>query len=203
MRRLFSGEQVAQLQCLPIAPLACGKAAFTPAIRLGVLLSSAAALPISRWYSLISVYRSTHQCGERGNAAFRRQSAANLTSLAPHVVRRGCKSVTNCRDSWRSHVHRTYIAQRVQFFKIETANVWGRGGRPLVLSLGGLRGILSFEKESIPLKRTPARCGNPPTASGRHNFQALCASKPFKDFFSSRRNTITLRRNGKKYVATR
>ena len=43
------------------------------------------------------------------------------------------------------------IAQRVQFFKIETANVWGRGGRPLVLSLGGLRGILSFEKESIPL----------------------------------------------------
>ena len=67
------------------------------------------------------------------------------------IVRRGCKSVTNCRDSWRSHVHRTYIAQRVQFFKIETANVWGRGGRPLVLSLGGLRGILSFEKESIPL----------------------------------------------------
>ena len=43
-----------------------------------------AALPISRWYSLISVYRSTHQCGERSNAAFRRQSAANLTSLAPH-----------------------------------------------------------------------------------------------------------------------
>ena len=69
---------------MPIAPLACGKAAFTPAIRLGVLLSSAAALPISRWYSLISVYRSTHQCGERSNAAFRRQSAANLTSLAPH-----------------------------------------------------------------------------------------------------------------------
>ena len=80
------------------------------------------------------------------------------------IVRRGCKSVTNCRDSWRSHVHRTYIAQRVQFFKIETANVWGRGGRPLVLSLGGLRGILSFEKESIPLLRTPAWCGNRPPA---------------------------------------
>ena len=60
------------------------KLLFTPAIRLGVLLSSAAALPISRWYSLISVYRNTHQCGERSNAAFRRQSAANLTSLAPH-----------------------------------------------------------------------------------------------------------------------
>ena len=151
-RKFFiASEQLEELQCLPIAPLACGKAAFTPAIRLGVLLSSAAALPISRWYSLISVYRSTHQCGERSNTAFRRQSAANLTSLRLTIVRRGCKSVTNCRDSWRNHVHRTYIAQRVQFFKIETANVWGRGGRPLVLSLGGLRGILSFEKESIPL----------------------------------------------------
>ena len=80
----IASEQLEELQCLPIAPLACGKAAFTPAIRLGVLLSSAASLPISRWYSLISVYRSTHQCGERSNAAFRRQSAANLTSLAPH-----------------------------------------------------------------------------------------------------------------------
>ena len=103
-RKFFiASEQLEELQCLPIAPLACGKAAFTPAIRLGVLLSSAvaqplaallpygcgtplagAALPISRWYSLISVYRSTHQCGERSNAAFRRQSAANLTLLAPH-----------------------------------------------------------------------------------------------------------------------
>ena len=84
-RKFFiASKQLEELQCLPIAPLACGKAAFTPAIRLGVLLSSAAALPISRWYSLISVYRSTHQCGERSNAAFRRQSAANLTSLAPH-----------------------------------------------------------------------------------------------------------------------
>ena len=35
------------------------------------------------------------------------------------------------------------IAQRVQFFKIEAANV--------NLSLGGPRGIFSFEKENIPL----------------------------------------------------
>ena len=151
-RKFFiASKQLEELQCLPIAPLACGKAAFTPAIRLGVLLSSAAALPISRWYSLISVYRSTHQCGERSNAAFGTQSAAKQTSLAPHDSKARLRVVTTRRDSWRSHVHRTYIAQRVQFFKIETANVWGRGGRPLVLSLGGLRGILSFEKESIPL----------------------------------------------------
>ena len=29
----------------------------------------------------------------------------------------------NRRDSWRSHVHRTYIAQRVQLFKIKAGNV--------------------------------------------------------------------------------
>ena len=153
-----------------IAPLACGKAAFTPAIRLGVLLSSAvaqplaallpygcgtplagAALPISRWYSLISVYRSTHQCGERSNAAFRRQSAANLTSLAPHDSKARLQIGHELQGFMAKPCTPHLIAQRVQFFKIETANVWGRGGRPLVLSLGGLRGILSFEKESIPL----------------------------------------------------
>ena len=151
----IASKQLEELQCLPIAPLACGKAAFTPAIRLGVLLSSAvaqplaalppygcgtllasAALPISRWYSLISVYRSTHQCGERSNAAFRRQSAAEVTSLAPHGSKARLIPVTNRRDSWRSHVHRTYIAQRVQLFKIETANVRGQGARPLAFSWG-------------------------------------------------------------------
>ena len=136
-RKFFiASEQLEELQCLPIAPLACGKAAFTPAIRLGVLLSSAAALPISRWYSLISVYRSTHQCGERSNAAFRRQSAANLTSLAPHDSKAQLQAVTNRRDSWRSHVHRTYIAQRVQSFKLQTANVGGRGVLPSSFSRG-------------------------------------------------------------------
>ena len=112
-RKFFiASEQLEELQCLPIAPLACGKAAFTPAIRLGVLLSSAAALPISRWYSLISVYRSTHQCGERSNAAFGRQSAAEQTSLAPHDSKARLRVVTNRRDSWRSHVHRTRLPAR-------------------------------------------------------------------------------------------
>ena len=65
------------------------------------------------------------------------------------TVRRGCKTVTIRRDSWRSHVHRTYIAQRVQFFKIETANVWGRRGRPLVLSLGGYKGGYSLSRKRV------------------------------------------------------
>ena len=129
-RKFFiASEQLEELQCLPIAPLACGKAAFTPAIRLGVLLSSAAALPISRWYSLISVYRSTSQCGERSNAAIshavcrRCERHSRLT-----IVRRGCERQRLAEASWRSHVHRTHTAQRVQSFKNKTRNVGGRGG---------------------------------------------------------------------------
>ena len=158
-RKFFiASEQLEELQCLPIAPLACGKAAFTPAIRLGVLLSSAAALPISRWYSLISVYRSTHQCGERSNAAFRRQSAANLTSLAPHDSKARLRVVTSSRGSWRSHVHRTYTAQRVQLFEPQTANVRGQGARPLAFSWGSKGAILSRERMA-PLSASPHGVG--------------------------------------------
>ena len=61
-----------------------GVAAFEAAIRF-------ASAPTTRCRSAslvevqpISVYRQSHQCGERSKAAFRRQSAARQTSLAPH-----------------------------------------------------------------------------------------------------------------------
>ena len=58
------------------------------------------------------------------------------------------------------------IPQAAQLFTCRSANVRGRGERPLVLSLGGLRGILSFEKESIPLYPCSAkRC--PPLRAAR------------------------------------
>ena len=113
-----------------------------------------AALPVLRQCGLITVYRCTHQCGERSNAAFRTQSAAKQTSLAPHDSKARLRVVTKRRDSWRSHVHRTYTAQRVQLFKLQTANVGGRGALPS-RSLGGLRGPFSHEREwppfSVPL----------------------------------------------------
>ena len=63
-------------------------------------------------------------------------SAGSLPPSKRHsrltIVRRGCKTVTIRRDSWRSHVHRTCIAQRVQLFEPQTANVRGQGGKPLV-----------------------------------------------------------------------
>ena len=77
---------------------------------------------------------------------FRTQSAAQLPSLAPHDSKARLMDISKRRDSWRSHVHRTHIAQRVQLFKIETANVWGRGAEPLAFSWGSKGAILSHER---------------------------------------------------------
>ena len=53
-----------------------------------------------------------------------------------------------------------FCAHRVEVIKLSLIHICqckrGRGARPLVLSLGGLRGILSFEKESIPLSPSAA-----------------------------------------------
>ena len=150
-----------------------GVAAVGVAIRFDLLLSSAvaqplaallpygcgtplagAALPILQEYAVISVYRQSHQCGERSNAAFGRQSAAELPSLAPHDSKARLIVVTTRRDSWRSHVHRTYIAQRVQLFKLQTANAGGREVLPSPFS-GGSKGGILFGKRIPPLSRAP------------------------------------------------
>ena len=155
-RKFFiASEQLEELQCLPIAPLACGKAAFTPAIRLGVLLSSAAALPISRWYSLISVYRSTHQCGERSNAAFRRQSAAEVTSLAPHDSKARLRLVTIRRRFMAKpctpHLHCAACA----VIRAANRQWWGQGAAPLAFSWGSKGAILSRERMAPFIHRSP------------------------------------------------
>ena len=49
------------------------------------------------------------------------------------------------RGSWRSHVHRTYTAQRVQLFKRQSRNV--------SLSLGDKKGVFSFAKENTPFDK--------------------------------------------------
>ena len=116
---------------------------------LPLLLSSAAALPVLWQCGLITVYRCTDQCGERSNAAFRTQSAARLSSLAPHDSKARLKTVTNRRDSWRSHVHRTHTAQRVQSFKNKTRNVGGRGVPPSSFS-GGIQRGYSLREENTP-----------------------------------------------------
>ena len=72
---------------------------------------------------------------------FRTQSAAEKTSHAPHDSKARLRLVTTRRDSWRSHVHRTYTAQRVQLFKPKTGN-----GN---LSLGGFKGGYSLSRKRV------------------------------------------------------
>ena len=107
----------------------------------------------------------------------RRQSAAKLPSLAPHGVGRGCNMNRHAEDSWRSHVHCTSTAQRVQPFKPKARNVGGRGGRPSPFS-GGSKGGILFGKRIPPLhwqwRKAPhdqcsagRRCNLPPSRRGK------------------------------------
>ena len=132
---LLSSAVAQPLAALP--PYGCG----TPL--------AGAALPVLWQCGLITVYRCTDQCGERSNAAFGRQSAAVLPSLAPHDSKARLQDVTKRRDSWRSHVHRTHTAQRVQLFELQTGNVGGRGETPLAFLWGIQRGY-SLRKENTP-----------------------------------------------------
>ena len=135
-----------------------------------------AALPVLWQCGLITVYRRTHQCGERSNAAFRRQSAAEGTSHAPHDSKARLQDVTKRRDSWRSHVHRTHTAQRVQLFELQTANVGGRGALPSSFLLGCKGDILFLRKRISPFAASPHGVGKRSSAS-RYSPCALRAQK--------------------------
>ena len=152
-----------------------GKAAFSSATRFDLLLLSAAALPVLWQCGLITVYRCTHQCGERSNAAFRRQSAAEVTSLAPHDSKARLQAVSTRRDSWRSHVHRTRLrsACSPSSYRLPMCGVKGR--RPL-RSLGGPRGIFSHVREYPPYPQPHTVWGKAAASSGCSP-SAPCAEK--------------------------
>ena len=138
-----------------------GKAALALRYDLPLLLLSATALPVLRWYSLITVYRGTPQCGERSNATFRRQSAAKQTSLAPHDSKARLRVVANRRRFMAKpctpHLH---CAARAVIQAV-SCQCRGSRGAPLVLSLGGVRGIFSFsEREYPPYPRPLHGAGN-------------------------------------------
>ena len=104
----------------------------------------------------VSTMRRAKQCRYFARSLPPRKRHSRLTT-----VRRGCCQITTRRDSWRSHVHRTHTAQRVQSFKIKTANVRGQGAEPLAFSWGFKGAILSRERMA-PFIRTPcAATGNP------------------------------------------
>ena len=136
---------------------------------------------------LIIVYRGTHQCGERSNAAFGKQSAAGLPSLAPHDSKARLRVVTICRRFMakpctphpttrkgyatsvrQQSCQRLCNAQRVQFFELLSCNGGVKGQSPL-RSLGGPRGPFSHVREWPPYPRPPARCRETVIILHNHN----------------------------------
>ena len=92
---------------------------------------------------------------------FRKQSAAEQTSLAPHDSKARLRVVTNRRDSWRSHVHRTRFRRLSSSSSPRPAMSGVEGGRPSSFS-GGFKGGILFEKRIPPLvprraRRSPSR----------------------------------------------
>ena len=157
------------------------------AIRFGLLLLSAAALPILWECTVISVYRQSLQCGERSNAAFGKQSAAVQTSLAPHDSKARLRVVTTCRRFMakpctphpttrkgyatsvrQQSCQRLCNAQRVQLFGLLSCNGGVKGQSPL-RSLGGPRGPFSHVREWPPYPRPPARCRETVIILHNHN----------------------------------
>ena len=129
-----------------------------------LLLLSAAALPVLRQCGLITVYRCTHQCGERSNAAFGTQSAAVLSSLAPHDSK---ARLLSGRDSQgfmaKPCTPHPHCAARVVLQATDCQCAGSRGKAPR-LSLGDSKGVFSSERE-YPLWCRGAHAALPSRAS--------------------------------------
>ena len=122
---------------------------------------------------LIIVYRGTHQCGERSNAAFGKQSAAAQTSLAPHDSKARLRVVTTCRRFMAKPCtphpitrkgYATSVRQQSCLTDVQCAAravlraallQWrGQGAEPLAFSWGSKGAILSRERMA-PLSASP------------------------------------------------
>ena len=147
--------------------------ASAPTIRCCAAVGGSAALrmrhtPCGCRSAYLVEVRSNHRLPEHSSMRRAKQCRYFASSLPPSkrhsrltTVRRGCCQVATRRDSWRSHVHRTHTAQRVQPFKLQTANAGGRGALPSPFS-GGFKGGILFGKRIPPLvsrraRRSPSR----------------------------------------------
>ena len=115
------------------------------------------------------------------------------TSRAPHGSKARLRVVTNRRDSWRSHVHRTRFRRLSSSSSPRPAMSGVEGGRPSSFS-GGFKGGILFEKRIPPLvprraRRSPSRASagkrmqrcraaiESPAPYGRKKEQPLRAAK--------------------------
>ena len=99
---------------------------------------------------------STPQCGERSNAAFRKQSAAEVTSLAPHDNKARLLSDHDSQGLMAKpctpHPHCAACAV-LQAANCQCAG--SRGKAPCVL-LGDLKGAILSRERMAPFARSPA-----------------------------------------------
>ena len=109
---------------------------------------------------------------------FRKQSAAEQTSLAPHDSKARLLSGRDSQGFMAKPCTPHPIAQRVQPFKLQTANAGGRGALPSPFS-GGFKGGILFGKRISPLvsrraRRSPSRAyaGKGATLSGYPSLRA-------------------------------
>ncbi len=105
-----------------------------------------------------------HNAASVSNAAFGTQSAAVLTSLAPHDSKARLLDMSKRRDSWRSHVHRTRLRSACSYSSLRLPMCGVKGHGPL-RSLGGPRGPFSHVREWPPYSvQRPRRCSPLQTA---------------------------------------
>ena len=117
--------------------------------------------------------------GERSNAADAQAVRRQTTVTRAPRSRARLIPVTTRRSSWRSHVHRTYTAQRVQPFKPQTANA-------IFLWVGLREGYLFFEKRYPSLVRTvPAGAVPPPPPCEGNKQKGSPRGLPFPKFAHS------------------
>ena len=118
--------------------------------------------------AVIPVYRQSPQCGERSNAAFGTQSAAQLLSLAPHGskarLQNGHEMQGFMAKPCAPHPH---CAARA-VIQAKNCQCAGSRGKTPCLSPGVPKGVFSLERE-YPL------CSRRPQAAFP---SALCAEKP-------------------------
>ena len=162
----IASEQLEELQCLPIAlPIARRS-------RVGLCYTTWLAPTIRcRSAHLIEVrsnLRLPNQCGERSNAAFGKQSAAEQTSHAPHDSKARLQHATKRRGSWRSHVHCTRFRRLSSFSRSRLPMSGVEGPSPCVL-LGDLKGAILSRERMAPFAAPCAAQGIPLLPSGSKN----------------------------------
>ena len=132
---------------------------------------------------------------------FRTQSAAKQTSLAPHDSKARLQNGHDSQGFMAKPCTPHPIAQRLQFFKLQTANVGGRGDLPS-RSLGGLRGPFSHAREWPPYSRPLHGAGKTSPCEYAGNNTTQCVKTMLTGSFQAIPQTRPARAAGRYASAT-